>query len=89
VAPGEKGNTVAQRIVEAVAGRSMSGDRRATISAGLARFPLDGKSGDDLVRAATSALRAAQASGPGTLAEATHDGGNGTGAGVATGTPGA
>ena len=79
VAPGEKGNTVAQRIVEAVAGRSMAGDRRATISAGLARFPIDGKSGDDLVRAATAALRAAQAAGPGTLAEATHDGGNGTG----------
>jgi diguanylate cyclase (GGDEF)-like protein len=89
VAPGEKGNTVAQRIVEAVAARSMTGDRRATISAGLARFPLDGKSGDDLVRAATSALRAAQASGPGTLAEATHDGGNGTGSGITTGTAGA
>lgn len=79
VAPGEKGTTVARRIVEAVAGRSMAGDRRATISAGLARYPHDGKTGDDLVRAATSALRAAQASGPGTLAEATHDAGNGTG----------
>lgn len=79
VAPGEKGNTVAQRIVEAVAGRSMAGDRRATVSAGLARFPLDGRTGDDLVRAATSALRAARTTGPSTLAEATHDGGNGTG----------
>jgi diguanylate cyclase (GGDEF)-like protein len=90
VAPGEKGNTVAQRIVEAVGGRSMAGDRRATISAGLARFPIDGKSGDDLVRAAMSALRAAQAAGPGTLAEATHDdSGNGAGPGVTTGTAGA
>ena len=78
VAPGEKGTTVARRIVEAVAGRSMAGDRRATVSAGLARFPLDGKTGDDLVQAATSALRAARAAGPGTLAEATHDAGNGT-----------
>ena len=57
----------------------MAGDRRATVSAGLARFPLDGKTGDDLVQAATSALRAARAAGPGTLAEAAHDAGNGTG----------
>ena len=77
VAPGAKGTTVAQRIVDAVAARSMAGERRATVSAGLARFPVDGSTGDDLVRAATSALRAAQAAGPGTLAEATHDGSNG------------
>jgi diguanylate cyclase (GGDEF)-like protein len=89
VAPGAKGTTVARRIVDAVAGRSMAGDRRTTISAGLARFPLDGTTGDDLVQAATSALRAAQAAGPGTLAEATHDAGNGTGTGVPSGTSGA
>jgi diguanylate cyclase (GGDEF)-like protein len=87
VAPGAKGTSVAQRIVDAVAARSMSGEQRATVSAGLARFPLDGTSGDDLVQAATSALRAAQAAGRGTLAEATHDGTNGTGTG-STGTAG-
>lgn len=89
VAPGAKGTTVARRILEAVAARSMAGDRSATISAGLARFPIDGTTGDDLVRAATAALRAAQAAGPGSLAEATHDEGNGTGSGVSSGATGA
>jgi diguanylate cyclase (GGDEF)-like protein len=78
VAPGARGTSVARRIVEAVAARS-SGEKRFTVSAGLARFPTDGTTSDDLVRAATSALRAAQASGPGTLAEAARDKGNGTG----------
>ena len=81
VAPGAKGTTVARRIVEAVAARSGAGEKRFTVSAGLARFPSDGKTGDALVRAAEAALRAAQAAGPGTFAEATHDAGNGTGAG--------
>jgi diguanylate cyclase (GGDEF)-like protein len=79
VAPGEKGTTVARRIVEAVAARSTGAERRFSVSAGLARFPADGTTSDDLVRAATSALRAAQASGAGTFAEAAHDTGNGTG----------
>ena len=87
VAPGAKGTTVVRRIVEAVAARPMAGDRRATVSAGLARFPLDGTTSDELVQAATSALRAARAAGPGTLAEAAHDG-NGTGSGIG-GLPGA
>jgi diguanylate cyclase (GGDEF)-like protein len=79
VAPGAKGTTVARRIVDAVAARAGAGNKRFTVSAGLARFPADGKSGDDLIRAAESALRAAQAAGPGTFAEATHDRGNGAG----------
>ena len=89
VAPGEKGTTVARRIVEAVAARSTAGEKRFSVSAGLARFPADGSTSDDLVRAATSALRAAQASGPGTLAEAAHDAGNGTGPEVTSGSAGA
>jgi diguanylate cyclase (GGDEF)-like protein len=90
IAPGAKGTTVARRIVEAVASRSMAGERRATVSAGLARFPTDGTTGDELVRAATAALQAARAVGPGTLAEATHDAGNGAGNGAGSGfAPGA
>ncbi len=89
VAPGAKGTTVARRIVEAVAARSMAGERRASLSAGLARFPADGTTGDDLVRAVTAALRAAQAAGPGTLAEATRDANNGTGSGMTPGAAGA
>lgn len=77
VAPGAKGTTVVRRIVEAVAAKAMAGDRRRTVSAGLARFPADGATSEILVAAATAALGAARAAGPGTLAEATHDAGNG------------
>ena len=89
VAPGEKGTTVARRIVEAVAARSKAIDKRFSVSAGLARFPIDGKTGEELVEAATAALRAAQASGPGTLAEAARDAGNGTGPEIPSGSAGA
>jgi diguanylate cyclase (GGDEF)-like protein len=89
VAPGEKGTTVARRIVEAVAARSKALNKRFSVSAGLARFPIDGKTGEELVGAAMAALRAAQASGPGTLAEAARDAGNGTGPEIASGSAGA
>lgn len=89
VAPGAAGTTVVRRIVEAVAALPVPGDRRVTISAGLAHFPADGTVSDQLVFAAKAALRAAQASGPGTFAEATHDGGNGSGAGIGSGAAGA
>lgn len=69
VAPGATGTTVVRRIVDAVAALPLAGDRRVTISAGLAHFPVDGTSSDELVFAAKGALRAAQAVGPGTLAE--------------------
>ena len=90
VAPGAKGTTVARRIVDAVAARAGASDKRFTVSAGLARFPADGNTGDELVRAAESALYAARAAGPGTFAEAAHDGGsgNGTGSGVTSGSAG-
>jgi diguanylate cyclase (GGDEF)-like protein len=69
VAPGATGTTVVRRIVDAVGKLSFAGDRRITVSAGLAHFPVDGTSSDELVFAAKGALRAAQAVGPGTLAE--------------------
>ncbi len=71
VAPGATGTTVARRIVETVAALALPGDRRITLSAGVAHFPADGTMSDDLVFAAKAALRAAQAVGPGTLGEAT------------------
>jgi diguanylate cyclase (GGDEF)-like protein len=71
VAPGAKGTTVVQRIVDAVAARPLKGDMRATVSAGLARFPTDGTHGDDLLVAAKAAVRSAKEAGPGTIAEAT------------------
>ncbi len=87
VAPGATGTTVVKRIVEAVAARPIGKDR-CTVSAGLARFPVDGSTSDELIAAATGALRAAQASGPGTLAEVARDG-NGTGPTITTGAAGA
>lgn len=86
VAPGATGTTVVQRIVDAVAARPF-GEASCTVSAGLARFPLDGSTSDDLIAAATAALRAAQAVGPGTVAEAARDG-NGAGSGISAGTAG-
>lgn len=88
VAPGAKGTTVARRIVDAVAAHSMGGERRCTVSAGMARFPVDGTTSDDLIQAATAALQAARAAGPGALAEATQSAGNGTGPGIPTGAAG-
>ena len=70
VAPGATGTTVVKRIVEAVATRPPIGGQRFTVSAGLARFPGDGTTSEALIEAATSALGAAKAVGPGTLAEA-------------------
>lgn len=87
VAPGATGTTVVRRIVDAVAARPF-GEQRCTVSAGLARFPIDGSTSDDLIAAATAALRAAQAAGPGTLAEAARDG-NGTDPAIPTGAAGA
>jgi diguanylate cyclase (GGDEF)-like protein len=87
VAPGATGTTVVRRIVDAVAARTIGG-RQCTVSAGLARFPIDGSTSDELIAAATVALRSAQAVGPGTLAEAARDG-NGAGSGITTGTAGA
>jgi GGDEF domain-containing protein len=41
------------------------------VSVGVARFPADGTSADELIGAAQRALAAARESGPGKLAEAT------------------
>lgn len=72
VAPGAKGTTVVQRIIDAVASRPLRGELRATVSAGLARFPGDGTHDDELLVAAKAAVRTAKAAGPGTIAEAAH-----------------
>jgi diguanylate cyclase (GGDEF)-like protein len=88
VAPGATGTTVVRRIVEAVAALTLPGDRRVTLSAGLAHFPADGTSSDELVFAAKAALRAAQTAGPGTLIEATHGAGDGANPGTESGAAG-
>ncbi|MBI2762951.1 MAG: GGDEF domain-containing protein [Chloroflexi bacterium] len=70
VAPGSAGVTVAQRVLDAFAARPASKGRPITVSAGVARFPADGASSDQLVAAAEAALRTAKASGRGALAAA-------------------
>jgi diguanylate cyclase (GGDEF)-like protein len=70
VAPGPAGMIVAQRVLDAVARRPAIGGRAYSVSAGVARFPSDGASPDELVAAAEAALATAKATGPGTLAAA-------------------
>ena len=70
VAPGPAGMIVAQRVLDAVAGRPAIAGRACTVSAGVARFPADGASSEELVTAAEAALRMAKATGPGALAAA-------------------
>jgi diguanylate cyclase (GGDEF)-like protein len=70
VAPGPAGMIVAQRVLDAVARRPAIAGRSYTCSAGVARFPSDGASPDELVAAAEAALATAKATGPGALAAA-------------------
>jgi len=68
VAPGSAGMAVAQRVLDGIARLPMSAGRPVTVSAGVARFPVDGASAEDLRAAADAALEAARATGPGVLA---------------------
>ncbi len=70
VAPGSGGGAVARRILAAVAALPPVANRSITVSAGLARFPADGTTGDELLVAAEHALAGAKAAGGGTIAEA-------------------
>lgn len=70
VAPGPAGMIVAQRVLDAVAGRPAIAGRAYSVSAGVARFPSDGATPDELVAAAATALATAKATGPGALASA-------------------
>jgi diguanylate cyclase (GGDEF)-like protein len=70
VAPGPAGITVARRVLAGVAALPEVAGRRPSVSVGVARFPADGTSADELIASAQAALRAARDSGPGTLSEA-------------------
>jgi diguanylate cyclase (GGDEF)-like protein len=69
VAPGSAGAAVARRIVDAVAARAGALPGGLTVSAGVARFPLDGATADDLLGAAGRALAAAKATGRGAIGQ--------------------
>lgn len=71
VAPGSGGGAVARRILAAVSALPAVADRTISVSAGLARFPTDGTTGDELLVAAERALAEAKAAGGASIAEAT------------------
>jgi diguanylate cyclase (GGDEF)-like protein len=68
VAPGSAGMTVAQRVLGGIAALPAVGGRLITVSAGVARFPVDGSDVESLIAAATAALARAKAEGRGTVA---------------------
>jgi diguanylate cyclase (GGDEF)-like protein len=68
VAPGSVGTTVAQRILDGIAALPPVAGRPITVSAGLARFPVDGSDSTELIAAATAGLLRAKAEGRGTVA---------------------
>ncbi len=69
IAPGSAGVTVARRVLDSVARDPKLAARGVTVSAGVARFPTDGTTGEELLNAAGDALKSAKASGPASIAE--------------------
>ena len=69
IAPGSAGMTVAQRVLDGIAALPAVAGRTVTISAGVARFPVDGSDADSLIAAATAALQSARSEGRGHVAE--------------------
>ena len=69
VAPGSGGIVVADRILRAIEALGPVGGSAVMVSAGVARFPADGTSADELVGSALAALEGARASGQGSIAE--------------------
>jgi diguanylate cyclase (GGDEF)-like protein len=67
VAPGSAGMTVAGRVLEGVAELPESAGRRITVSAGVARFPVDGTDAESIVNAARVAAARARTEGSGSL----------------------
>ena len=69
VAPGSAGATVARRVIEGIAILPAVAGKQMSVSAGVARFPMDGGDAETLIAAATAALVLAQGAGPGFVAE--------------------
>ncbi len=69
VAPGSGGVVVADRILRSIDALEPIHGNPVTVSAGVARFPADGTSADELLTAALAALEGARASGAGAIAE--------------------
>jgi diguanylate cyclase (GGDEF)-like protein len=67
VGPGSAGMTFARRVLEGIAGLPESNGRRISVSAGVARFPVDGTDAESIVGAARAAAERARAEGRGSL----------------------
>jgi len=67
VAPGSAGAVVAQRVLDGIAGLPPVGGRAVTVSAGVARFPVDGTDAQTLISAATEGLARARDAGRGSV----------------------
>ena len=65
VAPGSAGTLVARRVLDGVGALEPVGGRKVTVSAGVARFPNDGTTSDELLAAADAALVRVRAEGRG------------------------
>ena len=68
VAPGSAGMTVAHRVLEGITALPAIAGRPITVSAGVARFPLDGADAESLIAAASAALSRARENGRGRVA---------------------
>jgi diguanylate cyclase (GGDEF)-like protein len=68
VAPGSAGMTVAHRVLEGITALPAIAGRPITVSAGVARFPVDGADAESLIAAATDALSRARENGRGRVA---------------------
>jgi diguanylate cyclase (GGDEF)-like protein len=73
IAPGAAGASVAQRVLDGVVAVPPIAGATVSVSVGVARFPVDGPTGQELLAAADSALRVARSAGPGQLVTATAE----------------
>jgi len=70
IAPGSGGLAVADRVIRAIEALPAVGGGSVSVSAGVARFPLDGGSADEVLAGALDALELARAGGRGAVASA-------------------
>jgi diguanylate cyclase (GGDEF)-like protein len=70
IAPGTGGMAVADRVIRAIEALPTVGGGSVSVSAGVARFPLDGGNADEVLAGALDALELARAGGRGAVASA-------------------
>jgi diguanylate cyclase (GGDEF)-like protein len=68
LAPGPDGLIVTERLVRGIGGMAPVDGRSISVSAGIAGFPLDGRTPDELIEVAERAMRAASEAGGGRVA---------------------